>query len=162
KCLYNYFRARHYNENVRALFSLILDARDSTPRIEQQPSVGVRIALDVENLLMNTRSLLSELYQLSIHYQPSEDLILIPKSRRESFGKLADQFDEGSDYASANRKGFEKISSYDFQPPLSFLREIVPWGQTIRKLRDRYVHQALESLVFFVDGEICIDLDLKG
>jgi hypothetical protein len=69
--LQSYSKTTHYNENIRAILSFILDARDLSLQPEQQPSLGLRIALDVEKLIADTRSLLSALYELALLYDTS-------------------------------------------------------------------------------------------
>jgi hypothetical protein len=159
KFLRSYFRASHYKENIWALLALILEVQDSVTTTEQAISFGRRIALDVEKLVTDIRSLLDEVHRLSLYYCGPKELALMSKGGRRSFGGFADLFEEA--YGKDQPERFAKLASHDFGPPLSFLREICPWGQTIREIRDGYIHHGSDSLVFFVDGSVCIYLDLN-
>jgi hypothetical protein len=54
--------------------------------------------------------------------------------RRYSFGKFAE-------WALRNNVSFTR--------PLSFLTELIPWGLTIRRVRDDYIHRGLEAEPFW-------------
>src|SRR5262245_1909104 len=93
-------------------------------------------------MLTDTRALLDALYCLALLYQLDAGRVLGKK--QHSFGKFSDWY--------------EKESPGAFAPPLGFLVEVMPWAQDIRTLRDGYVHRGHESLVFYGDTELYIDL----
>jgi len=79
--LRRYRRAHHYNQNIAAMLSLILETRDIVSGPDEAIKFMVRMALDVEKLISDVRSLLSELYQLMLQYQPAQGVESWPTVR---------------------------------------------------------------------------------
>jgi len=143
-----YQRVDHYYSNFFSLLSFILDdVAEASRGGVRQTLLGERIRIDMEKILTDTRSYLDAVYQLVLFLQPPDDIdMAIPKRRRDSFGVFAESYDP---------------NEHRFQPPLSLLCELVPWGLSIRKLRDNYIHNAHQGLVFYGDGELYFDVNLR-
>ena len=134
--------AHNYFDNVTLLLAFILnDLQDYREGNRNVWPERLRLPLDLEKLLSDTRSMLDSLYSLVLLYQPAE--ISISRAKRESFGKFSDWYD--------------RDAPGPFAPPLDHLVEIIPWAQDIRSLRDGYVHHGHESLVFYGDTELYLD-----
>jgi hypothetical protein len=73
--------------------------------------------------LVDIRSFLDAIYKLTLLY--SKEATLVSGERRKSFGKFA--------------RWVEK-NNVKFDPPLSFMKELAPWGLTVKQVRDDYVH----------------------
>jgi hypothetical protein len=67
---------------------------------------------------------------------------------------------EASEVRSKKRESFGKFaewairSNVSFTQPLSFLTELIPWGLTIRRVRDDYIHRGLESEPFWDHDDV--------
>jgi hypothetical protein len=92
------------------------------------------LPIQVDKLLGDVRSFLSSIYQVAQVFTPPGYLVKVPKNERfrESFGPFADRYEEG------------KLPPLVW--PLTLLEELVPWGQTVRSLRDNYVHHGKSSI----------------
>jgi hypothetical protein len=101
----------------------------------------VRLSLDLEKLLSDPRSLLHDLYRLTLCFQA--DKRSIPTRRQQRFGKFSGWY--------------EQQHCPPFLALLSTMCELVPWVLDIRELRDGYVHRAHQSLVFPGEADLCID-----
>jgi hypothetical protein len=64
----------------------------------------------------------------------------IPGRKQKSFGKFAE-------WAAQER-------DKTFDPPISFMMELVPWGLTIRRVRDDYIHRGREALPFWGSDDV--------
>jgi hypothetical protein len=134
--------ADHYFDNVILLLAFVLDDlqeyREGKKRAWPE---RLRLPLDLDKMLTDTRAMLDALYCLVLLYQP--DASRIPRPKRHSFGKFSDWYEENSPGS--------------FRTPLGLLVEAIPWAQDIRTLRDGYVHDGHESLVFYGETELYLD-----
>lgn len=134
-----YRKVHHYYSNILPLLMFIVDMLDEYRRSRKFDARDfVRIRLDIEKLFSDIRSLLDALYKWLICYQPDSQ---IRGKKRESAGKFADWFDSHN-------------PPPPLDPPASIFSEVVPWLQTVRALRDGYMHHGQESSVFLGDGEL--------
>jgi len=141
-----YSEERHYSHNISTLlyyFLYYLSNYRNDERVKWD--FYSRLTLDIEQLLTNTRSFLDSSYRLALLF--SDERSRIPGRRQKSFGKFAD-WDQG------NNKPFDL--------PLSFMSELVPWGLTIRRVRDDYVHRGHEALPFWGSDDVFFYPYLSG
>ena len=130
-----YRTANHYYENLFKLLELIdASIEQSWEDQTRWPMTGDRILLDVEKMLSDTRSFIDAVFQLVLHCHSPECITQIPRTRLRSFGSFAEWW-------------FDQDNPPAFGPPLSFLCELVPWGLTIRGLRDNYIHYGYEGMI---------------
>jgi len=87
--------AEHYFDNVILLLAFILDDLQEYREGKKRawPEL-LRLQLDLDKMLSDTRAMLDALYCLTLLYQP--DAGRIPKSKRRSFGKLSDWYEAKS------------------------------------------------------------------
>lgn len=124
-----YVEERHYSHNISTLLYYFLYYLKHYRDDEWvQWDFSSRLTLDVEQLVTNTRSFLDTTYKLALLFSDEESLVRGKK--RESFGKFAE---------------WTKRDNRSFHGPLSFFRELIPWGLTIRNVRDDYIHRGQES-----------------
>jgi hypothetical protein len=90
--------------------------------------------------MSDARSYLDALYRLVLLYYPDIDTKIIPKKRQKTFGSFADWY-------------VAHGSRHKFQEPLSLLCQLIPWGRTVRGLRNNYIHHAHKGLVYFGEKE---------
>jgi hypothetical protein len=127
--------ADHYALNVSLLFNFILmEATPDNGRFAQVDYTMYRLRIDLEKVLSDIRSFLDSLYQAILPYQ--RDRQRIPGKRSRSFGKFLDWLED---------------NPQNFEPPMALMIEISEWAQTIRKLRDNYIHSGHEALVFVAE-----------
>jgi len=138
RALYLYSEERHYSLNISTLLYYFLYYLSNYRDDERvQWDFFSRLTLDIEQLLANTRSFLDSTYQLALLF--SNERSLIPVRRQKSFGRFAE-------WAQGNNQPLD--------PPLSFMNELVPWGLTIRKVRDDYIHRGREALPFWGSDDV--------
>jgi hypothetical protein len=136
---YLYTEERHYSHNISTLLYYFLYYLSNYRNDERvQWDFYSRLTLDIEQLLTNTRSFLDSTYQLALLF--SDERSRIPRRRQKSFGKFAE-------WASQE-------DNKTFDPPISFMSELVPWGLTIRRVRDDYVHRGHEALPFWGSDDV--------
>jgi hypothetical protein len=134
--------AEHYFGNVILLLAFILDDLEEYREGKKRAwPKRLRLPLDLDKMLTDTRAMMDALYCLALLYQPDADRVLGKK--RHSFGKFSDWY--------------EAKSPGTFAAPLGLLVEVMHWAQDIRTLRDGYVHRGHESLVFYGDTELYLD-----
>jgi len=90
------------------------------------------LPINVDKLLGDVRSFLDSIYRLTLVFTPPEVVKAIPNKAQESFGRWADRKEAGT--------------LTKFEPPLALLEELIPWGQTVRKMRDDYIHRGKDSI----------------
>jgi hypothetical protein len=133
-----YTEERHYSLNVATLLCYCLyylsNYRDDK---HVQWDFCSRLTLDVEQLVTNARSFLDSTYKIALLF--SDDSSVIKNKKRQSFGKFAE---------------WVKRSNVSFSPPLSFITELIPWGLTIRKVRDDYVHAGRDAEPFWDQEDV--------
>jgi hypothetical protein len=130
QALYFYAEERHYSHNISTLLYYFLYYLKNYREDEHvQWDFGSRLTLDIEQLLTNVRSFLDSTYQIALLF--SNDRSGIPNRRQKSFGKFAEWAIQ------CNDKHFDR--------PLGFMSEVVPWGLTIRTIRDDYIHRGREA-----------------
>jgi hypothetical protein len=95
-----------------------------------------RLTLDLEKIITDARSFLDSMFKLIWLY--SDQSSIAP----QSFSKFATWIEK---------------TSVSLKPPLSFMREVVPWGLTIRQLRTDYLHLGLEAVPFFGKEDVFFD-----
>jgi hypothetical protein len=141
-----YEEYRHYSHNLSILVWTFFDASENYRDRDEEWKVrnSFRLMLDVEKLLSDTRSLLDSIFHLIAPY--SEEMPSVSLKKKRSFGAFAD-------WLETNPVGFPTP-----QPPLSFMCELIPWGQTIRRLRDNYIHNGHEGIAFFGDDGIFFEI----
>jgi hypothetical protein len=133
-----YAEERHYSHNISTLLYYFLYYLKHYRDDEWvQWDFYSRLTLDVEQLVTNTRSFLDSTYKLAL--LSSDEESLVRGKKRESFGKFAE-------WAKRNDKSF--------RPPLSFLGELIPWGLTVRNVRDDYIHRGQESEPYWDREEV--------
>ena len=138
RALYLYSEERHYSLNISTLLYYFLYYLSNYRDDERvQWDFYSRLTLDIGQLLTNTRSFLDSTYQLALLF--SDERSLIPVRRQKSFGKFGE-------WAQGNSQSFDK--------PLSFMSELVPWGLTIRRVRDDYIHRGREALPFWGSDDV--------
>lgn len=133
-----YREERHYSLNIATLlfyFLYYLNNYRDDQRV--QWDFYSRLTLDVEQLLSNVRSFLDSTFKLALLFSSEADEV--PKRRRESFGRFAEWF---------------KGQTVDFNAPLGFISELVPWGLTIRSVRDDYIHRGYEAEPYLDRDEV--------
>jgi hypothetical protein len=136
--------AEHYFDNVTLLLTFILDDLQEYREGKKRGwPERLRLPLDLEKMLTDTRSMLDALYRLALLYQPDAERVGKDEKRRTSFGSFMDWY--------------ERQIPGPFAPPLGLLVEVRPWAQDIRRLRDRYVHYGHESFIFYGDTELYLD-----
>jgi hypothetical protein len=133
-----YTEERHYSLNVATLLCYCLYYL-STYRDDKhvQWDFRSRLTLDVEQLVTNARSFLDSTYKVALLF--SDESSVIKSRKRKSFGKFAE---------------WVKRDNVSFSPPLSFMTELIPWGLTIRKMRDDYVHAGREAEPFWDQEDV--------
>jgi len=68
--------------------------------------------------------------------------------------------DEGSQIRGKKRESFGKFAEWavrtdaSFTQPLSFLTELIPWGLTIRRVRDDYIHRGVGAEPFWDHDDV--------
>lgn len=133
-----YAEERHYSHNISTLLYYFLyylkHYRDDEC---VQWDFSSRLTLDVEQLVTNTRSFLDTTHKLALLFSDEESLVRGKK--RESFGKFAE---------------WTKRDNMSFHRPLSFFCELIPWGLTIRNVRDDYIHRGQESEPYWNREEV--------
>lgn len=139
RAFYLYTEERHYSHNISTLLYYFLYYL-SNYRVDErvQWDFYSRLTLDIEQLLTNARSFLDSTYQMALLF--SNEGSRIPRRKQKSFGKFAEWAAQG------NNKPFD--------PPLSFISELVPWGLTIRRVRDDYIHRGREALPFWGSDDV--------
>ena len=138
RAFYLYSEERHYSQNISTLLYYFLYYLNNYRNDERvQWDFYSRLTLDIEQLLTNTRSFLDSTFQLALLF--SDERSRIPGGRQKSFGKFAE-------WVQGNNKPFD--------PPLSFMTELVPWGLTIRRVRDDYIHRGREALPFWGSDDV--------
>lgn len=139
RAFYLYTEERHYSHNISTLLYYFLYYLSNYRNDERvQWDFYSRLTLDIEQLLTNTRSFLDSTYQMALLF--SEERSRIPGRKQKSFGKFA-----------------EWVTQQDnktFDPPISFMSELVPWGLTVRKVRDDYVHRGREGWPFWGSDDV--------
>lgn len=124
-----YSEERHYSHNISTLLCYFLYYLNNYREDKHvQWDFYSRLTLDVEQLLANTRSFLDSTYKLALLF--SDEAPLVTGKKRESFGQFAE---------------WSQKKLTPFSPPLSFISELVPWGLTIRRVRDDYIHRGYEA-----------------
>jgi hypothetical protein len=124
-----YTEERHYSHNISTLlYYFLYYLRHYRDDERVQWDFYSRLTLDVEQLVTNTRSFLDTTYKLALLFSDEESLV--PGTRRTSFGKFAE---------------WAKRDNRSFHRPLSFFGELIPWGLTIRNVRDDYIHRGQDS-----------------
>jgi hypothetical protein len=108
------------------------------------------LPLQVDKLLGDVRSFLDSIYGLMLVFTPP--VVHLTSKARDSFGKFADRHD------------LNKLPT--LAPPLTLLEELVPWGQTVRRMRDNYIHHGKDSIAMprfgSQNGEAQVYFDLHG
>jgi hypothetical protein len=140
--------AVHYFNNLMTVLDFVLqdcqEYREATNKVMPERQ---RLSLDIERLLIDTRSFLDGLLHLAVAISPASRKM--PKCQG-SYGKFAEH------YATA-----DKAVRLALPRPFQMLCEAIPWALDIRKLRDGYIHHGHESLVFYGAKEYCIDLHFQ-
>ncbi|HMG76649.1 MAG TPA: hypothetical protein VK582_24445 [Pyrinomonadaceae bacterium] len=139
RAFYLYTEERHYSHNISTLlyyFLYYLSNYQNDERVHWD--FYSRLTLDIEQLLTNARSFLDSMYQITLLF--SDERSQIPGQRRKSFGRFAE-------WAS-------QAGNRTFDRPISFMRELAPWGLTIRKVRDDYIHRGREALPFWGPDDV--------
>lgn len=133
-----YSEERHYSLNIATLLYYFLyylsNYRDDR---HVQWDFYSRLTLDIEQLITNARSFLDSTYKLALLF--SDEAAQVRGKKRESFGKFAEW---------VTRTGVS------FARPLSLLTELIPWGLTIRRVRDDYIHRGLEAEPFWDQEDV--------
>jgi hypothetical protein len=130
---FRYQEERHYSDNITVLLYYFLYYLNNYSQDEHvRWDFYSRLTLDLEKLLVDIRSFLDAVYRLTLLY--SKEAASISKEKRGSFGSFATWVDK---------------NNVNFGPPLSFMKELVPWGLTVRKVRDDYVHYGHEAAPFW-------------
>jgi hypothetical protein len=133
-----YAEERHYSHNISTLlYYFLYYSRHYRDDERIQWDFHSRLTLDVEQLVTNTRSFLDSTYKLALLF--SDESSLVPGTRQKSFGKFAE---------------WQKKNDIAFRPPLSFLSELIPWGLTIRNVRNDYIHRGQESEPYWNREEV--------
>lgn len=128
-----YSEERHYSLNIATLLYYFLYYLDNYREDKYvQWDFYSRLTLDVEQLVTNARSFLDSTYKLALLF--SDEAAQIRGKKRESFGKFAE---------------WTLRNNVSFTRPLSFFTELIPWGLTIRRVRDDYIHRGLEAEPFW-------------
>lgn len=138
EALVRYREARHYSHNIWTLLYFFLHYLQNYAHDRQvHADFYSRLTLDLEKLLTDTRSFLDAMLKLTVLY--AGDAAALKGERRESFGKFA---------------MWVKKNDVSFAPPLSHLSELVPWGLTVREVRDDYVHRGQEAQPFWGEADV--------
>lgn len=131
----------HYTSNICVLLWFFHDYLDRCGRVQphHEPNgheqsehlldaQSYLLPIQVDKLLGDVRSFLDSAYRLARVFSSAEALSKLPQKKRfqESFGAFADRC--------------EQSDPLPLVPPLTLLKELVPWGQTVRKMRDDYIH----------------------
>lgn len=133
-----YSEERHYSLNISTLlYYFLYYLREYRDDQRVQWDFYSRLTLDVEQLVTNTRSFLDTTYKLALLFSDEESLVRGKK--RVSFGKFAE---------------WTKRDNRSFHRPLSFFSELIPWGLTIRNVRDDYIHRGQESEPYWNREEV--------
>jgi hypothetical protein len=133
-----YSEERHYSHNISTLlYYFLYYFRHYRDDEWVQWDFHSRLTLDVEQLVTNTRSFLDSTFKLALLF--SDNAPLVRGKKRESFGKFAE---------------WATRDNLSFRPPLSFLSEVIPWGLTIRRVRDDYIHRGQESEPYWDSDEV--------
>lgn len=139
RAFYLYTEERHYSHNISTLLYYFLYYLSNYRKDEYvQWDFDSRLTLDIEQLLTNTRSFLDSTYQMALLF--SDEGSRIPGRKQKSFGKFAE-------WAAQER-------DKTFAPPISFMRELVPWGLTVRRVRDDYIHRGHEAWPFWGSDDV--------
>ena len=124
-----YVEERHYSHNISTLlYYFLYYLRHYRDDEWVQWDFHSRLTLDVKQLVTNTRSFLDSTYKLALLF--ADEASLVRNKKRESFGKFAE---------------WAKRNNMCFRPPLSFFSELIPWGLTVRNVRNGYIHWGQES-----------------
>jgi hypothetical protein len=138
EALSRYREVRHYSNNISTLlYYFLYYLRNYQADKQVKWDFYSRLTLDLEKLLADTRSYLDSILNLVLPF--SEDASAIPNKRKTSYGKFAE-------WSAQNRP--------KLNPPLSFMIELVPWGLTIRQIRDDYIHRGHEAQPFWATDEV--------
>lgn len=155
----------HYMDNVCVLlwffYNYLERCRNITSQDESETNglearlldvQAYLLPINVDKLLGDVRSFLDSIYALMLVFTPPEVLVTLSNKARESFGKFAERKETGK---------LPKLA-----PPLTLLEEVVPWGQTARKMRDDYIHRGKSSIAIPrfgpQDGKAQVYFDLHG
>jgi hypothetical protein len=133
-----YSEERHYSLNIATLLCYFHYYLNNYRQDEHvQWDFHSRLTLDVEQLVTNVRSFLDATYRLALLF--SDEAMEVRGKKRESFGKFAE---------------WSTRTNIAFARPLSFLTEVIPWGLTIRRVRDDYIHRGLEAEPFWDHNDV--------
>lgn len=136
-----YRESEHYLLNISILRRLI-DEQARNNGEKQIYAASERLRLDFEMLLSNIRSYLDSVIKMAAPYANPDDKI--PTGKFKSFGKFA---------------VWVEHENPKLTPPINYFQELVPWGLTLRKLRDDLLHHARRIMVFGVGGGIWLNPD---
>ena len=138
--------AEHHFGNILTVVDFVLqDCQEYRNKTSKDVPKRQRLSLDLERLLIDTRSFLDFLLRLVLAIKPDNKGIITGK-RAESYGRFAEFCTKAQ-------------GPIDLSRPLQLLREVTPWGLDVRKLRDGYIHHGHRVYrVSYGDKEYCIDL----
>lgn len=140
----------HYSKNISALLWYLFDYSEHYRERGEEWRLDhyYRLILDTEKLLSDTRSFMDSVLQIcALCSSPSP----VPQSRLKSFGQFALWCER------------EAATASTLAPPLTFLRDLTPWGLKVRQLRDNYIHNGHEGLMFLSEKQgIFFDLNHRG